>query len=482
MHVCAVGFIHEANTFRPPAGPETLCTATEFPTVSWQGQLLDGAAQVLDSAGIVMTVDSWVETVPGIGPLDHAATEGALARTVNAVRHAAPDAVLACIHGASVSVDFPSTDVELLRRLREVTGADCPIVVVNDPHGNIHPGLPSLADGLFGYRTTPHRDHATTGARAARLLSARLHGAGRAAPVIVHPPILVKGSLLSFTEEIGAPVPPAFSRLQRTARQLENSLGIQDISVNAGQGSSDVSHAGVSIVVNAPPSDHAAQEAAARMAGLAWELRDSLDAKPVLVSPDDAVSRALRRPGHTYLIDEGTDVGGGGANDGVEILAALARHNWPKAVLTLTDPGAVGYCAGRVGQSSVRVTLRCRDPLAARDSLDIVADSVAVHADATAVRVGGTIIRLTSAPAPATGPADYRRAGLDIDDATIIVVSASSRRDPHYVRAGDSLVSVNTTGASNPDPTNFTYRALRRPLFPLDSLRWGGPDFIAELL
>ena len=56
-----------------------------------------------------------------------------------------------------------------LKRIRTLVGADLPIVVSLDLHGNISPEFCDLVSALVIYRTYPHVDMAETGRRAARV-------------------------------------------------------------------------------------------------------------------------------------------------------------------------------------------------------------------------------------------------------------------------------------------------------------------------
>ena len=78
------------------------------------------------------------------------------------------------LHGAMVTQDHDDGEAELLRRVRSVIGA-LPLVVSLDWHANLSREAFELCDAIAIFRTYPHLDMATTGARCFRLLERRLH-------------------------------------------------------------------------------------------------------------------------------------------------------------------------------------------------------------------------------------------------------------------------------------------------------------------
>lgn len=64
----------------------------------------------------------------------------------------------------------------LLRRVREVVGAEVKIAVSYDLHANLSAGLVDPVDVLVAYRTNPHWDLAPTGFRAGNRLIRALRG------------------------------------------------------------------------------------------------------------------------------------------------------------------------------------------------------------------------------------------------------------------------------------------------------------------
>ena len=116
---------------------------------------------------------------------------------------------------------MPSHGTDVASILREEIGPTAKVVVINDPHGNITPEWEDVAGALLSYKTTPHRDQRRTGRRAAQLLLGLLSASDSwDRPRVTRVPILLKGSLLSYTQPVVQSQPP-FAQLRTKARELE---------------------------------------------------------------------------------------------------------------------------------------------------------------------------------------------------------------------------------------------------------------------
>ncbi len=86
------------------------------------------------------------------------------------------DAVYLDLHGAMVTQDYEDGEGELLRRVRAIVGPSIPVVISLDLHANVTRAMLEYCDAMTIYRTYPHLDMATTGARAYDLLLPLLAG------------------------------------------------------------------------------------------------------------------------------------------------------------------------------------------------------------------------------------------------------------------------------------------------------------------
>jgi microcystin degradation protein MlrC len=82
---------------------------------------------------------------------------------------------------------------------------------------------------------------------------------------------------------------------------------------------------------------------------------------------------------------------------------------------------------------------------------------------------------LTERPTSQIHPQYFRAVGIDPRAKRIVVVqSAHLFRDAFEVeeRIPRMVIEVDTPGITSPDVHRFTYRKVRRPIFPLDDCEW----------
>jgi microcystin degradation protein MlrC len=94
------------------------------------------------------------------------------------------------------------------------------------------------------------------------------------------------------------------------------------------------------------------------------------------------------------------------------------------------------------------------------------------------VRCGATDVVLTERATTQTHPGYFRVAGIEPRERKIVVVQSA-----HLFRAAFEvqeripamILEVDTPGITSPNAARFSYRHVRRPIFPLDDFDWS-PD------
>ena len=496
MRVEIGGFVHETNTFHP--SPTTLAEFRE-PTGTWvEGDTLletfAGTRSVLGGMIAVGRARGWT-LVPTLYA-DGGATTGLIAAEaietirralVDGVAAARADGVLLFLHGAAAAEGLADPEAVVLRDVRAAVGPTVPVVVVYDLHANIGLEWLEYATAIIGYKTAPHTDFYERGAEGAELLDRTLRGEVRPAVAAHKPPILVKSGLMSMTDAPLALIKPPMFWLMERARELEREPGILNVSVAAGFGDADTPTTGMTILVTADGDRALAQRYADELGDLAWRLRRGFDTALVLTPVDQAIARALstdRWP--VILADQGNNTAGGSPGDGTAILAGLQAAGRPDAALFIRDAAAVAasWAAGvgaavdlAVGgkldpSSGAPVRLRGEVRLLTVGGAAHVVDGRPVSFGRTAVvRCGRTDLVLTEHPTSQTHPGYFRAVGIEPRERRLTVVqSAHLFREAFEVRERipRMIVEVDSPGITSPDARRFTYRHLRRPIYPLD--------------
>ena len=187
MRIAVGGFLHESHSFAPrptvyadfvqPGGfPPLTGGADLLPTLRGSSSGLGGAIAAAEAAGAALVPLTWCIANPA-GPVQDEAFEriaALIGAGLSAALDAGPlDGVYLDLHGAAVSVGFADMEGELLRRVRRIVGA-APVTASLDPHANMTRLMVDEADALAPYLTYPHVDMPAAGARAMRLLLARI--------------------------------------------------------------------------------------------------------------------------------------------------------------------------------------------------------------------------------------------------------------------------------------------------------------------
>jgi microcystin degradation protein MlrC len=186
MNVFVAGFHHETNTFAPsPADWAAFEAGAGYPAYArgtamlrqMEGTSLSigGFAQVARELGWTLLPSVWAGAMPS-NRVTAEAFERICAEITEDLRTGGFDAIYLDLHGAGVAEHVDDVEGELLQRIRAVVGPAVPVVASLDLHANVTERMLRHASAMTAFRTYPHVDMRETGARAARMLAARLAG------------------------------------------------------------------------------------------------------------------------------------------------------------------------------------------------------------------------------------------------------------------------------------------------------------------
>jgi microcystin degradation protein MlrC len=484
MRVAMGSIMQETNTFC--AEPATM---SDFaPHILRGDQILDvyagtrtGLGGFLDAARVegfdVVPLYSAQATSSGL-------TNGATFETLTgellaALQAALPvDGVLLALHGAMAADGALDADGEIVRRVRRVVGPDVPIAVELDFHANVSRALVEQVDILVGYDTYPHLDIYDRGVEAGTLLARRLRGQ-------ITPVCAWAGLPLLMVPQAQFTARPPMSELLAAAHRLEREPGMLAVTVSGGFCYADVPHAGLSVTAVADGDRARAAAAARRIAQAAWIQRERFRVSNHAVAA--AVARAVAAPrGPVILVDVGDNVGGGGSGDGTVLLRALLEAGAKGAVVTIADPAAVAAAiAAGVGAEVTlpvggKVDDRHGSPLTVTGRVRVITDGRYVHKGpfmtgapvymgrSVVLEVGGNDILLTERKTAPFDLQQLRSVGIEPTDRRIIVVKAAVAWRAAYEPIAAEIIEVDTPGVTSTDLRAFSFRHVRRPIYPLD--------------
>ncbi len=343
MKIAVGGFMHETNTFVPtptrfedfetPGEWPDFCAGAELPdTVRGANVAIAHFIAAAEAAGHEIQPLAWGMAMPG-GLVTAETFDHISDLILGELKRHTPDLVFLELHGAMVAEGHDDAETEFLRRVRDVTGPDVPIIGTLDLHANVTPDLVDLMDLLSAYRTYPHVDWGATGTRVFDWLG-RLEAWGWH-PARVHRriPYLMPTHAQSTMAE---PARALYARLE----EIEAESGVH-LSLNMGFSPADIACAGPSIIGYG--ADQACVDKAVDAltdAVLAAEPR-FLDEQAVPV--EGAVAMAMRLMGSVegpvVLADTQDNPGAGGPANTTGLIRELIAQSVEGAlVLVFHDP------------------------------------------------------------------------------------------------------------------------------------------------
>jgi microcystin degradation protein MlrC len=398
-----------------------------------------------------------------------------------------PDGVLLALHGAMVAEHDDDPDGALAQAVREAVGADAPIVLTLDPHGNVSDRLAAAVNGISAYRTHPHTDHFETGQRAAAMLARALAASELPQVHLARRPQL-RGFDSCRTEAGHGPMQEALA----LARGLEaQEPGIYEVSIHSGFGLADSWHTGPTAAVTAARRAQTFQAAAERMMDFAWANRARETFRLLAVEEALAAARAAPPgPGPIVLSDFGDAPGGGAYGDATAMLSALLRSGLPGIVFAgLLDPAAAA--AAHQAGIGARLTLDLGGhtdagfgggPVRVEASVEALSDGDYVNdgpyatgsfgrlGPSALLRTGNCRIFVNSIARNVLDRAQLRLVGLTPEACGVLSIKGMDATRAAFQPGSRAYIAFESGGIASRRGGQLPYRRLRRPIWPLDDV------------
>jgi microcystin degradation protein MlrC len=486
MRIAIAGFMHESNTFNPLLTDRAAFVAQSLtigPSLldEWRdahhevGGFIEAAR--IEGFEPVPLLMAWATPA---GPVADTVFDDITGQLCEPLRDSRADGLLLALHGAMVAQSHLDADGEVLARLRRAVGPDLPIAVTLDLHGNLSQRLIDHCDLAVAYRTCPHVDQRECGRRAAALLVRRLRGEIRPCQALAKPPLLL--NIMTHDTSL-----PPLLPFMEAARALEQQPGILAASLLPGFAYADVPQMGPSILVVSDGDAERARQAADRLADDLWQAREQF-AVP-LPNAATAVAQALHAAKcPVVLVDTGDNIGGGSAGDGTTLLRELLRQGAAESVVCLYAPDEVRQCVAAGVDSDVSLLVGGKvdrlhgEPLPLTGRVRLLHDGTYVEPDArhggrrvnhmgkTALieLPGRNLLVLNSLRHPPFSLGQLTCLGIKPEQQRILVVKAAIAYKAAYAPIAGTILAVDTPGLTAVNPQRFTYRHIRRPLYPLN--------------
>lgn len=490
LRIGIAGITQESNSFAPG-----FSTLRDFATVegddvvrSCQGTNTEvgGFLHGLNLLGAepIPLLSSWAVSA---GPVEDSAFDSLANLLLSKLAGQEFDGLLLALHGAWLSVSYPSADAELVRRIRRVVGPSLPIVVTLDSHANVTPSLLKEIDGLVGYATYPHVDMGETGEKAARVLCAIL--THKIKPYIYWLPI----PLLAPPQCATTDQSPIRDILKRIHVEIPSD-SVLSSSLFYVQPWLDLEKVQSCLVVVAKGESDLIPAALCRIAQGLWDRRAEFVVK--WTAPDRLVAAVVREKATPVIVSEAFDGPSGGApGDNPGLLSILLPcRNQLTACLFIVDPAAAqrafeigigGQYDGLLGASS---DLRFGEPVAIKARIRHLSDGEfvltgpvftgrRVSMGPTAVlEAGGMKVVVGSRPVFVIDPELYRSQHIEPAEQDIVAVKSPTLFRPGYASMLGCVVHLDMPGVCRGNLKKVPFVNLSRPIYPLDDFPWKGQE------
>ena len=496
MRIACLGMMHETNTFQ--SVPTTYEAFENF-------ELLRGDEITAQHATANSTVAGFFE---GAGrfefdlvPLIHAFTgptgtvtkdafDRIVGEMIDSLRSSGPfDGVLLGQHGAAVSEEYPDMDGEIARRVREVVGADTPVVMCLDLHSNITRVMIDNVDATVVYRTNPHLDPKPRAVEASEILVRTIRGEAKPVQWIEQLPMVINISKQATELE-------PMKSVMDDVRSVIERPGILSASCGQGYPYADVVEMGVSFVVVADGDLEAARDAAEWLAARTWANRALFGNDTP--TPTEAIAAAMSAPvgeGPTVVMDMGDNVGGGGSADSTHLLAEAQRQGAGELLMSLFDPEAVQECvaAGPGAEITLKVGGKTDDmhgqPIEVTGRVRAITDgrfeeptpihggfrffdygpTVALDLSPTnGLAEGNTLLLHTERGVGNMTRQQMYSAGIFPENYRVVIAKGVVSPRAAYEPIAREIVLADTPGVSSADLDSFTFTQRRKSLYPFE--------------
>lgn len=483
--IAVAGIIHETNSFAPGttevsdfrgewiAGKEAF-----FARYAGTKTSMGGAIDAANSEHVTLLPGFYTYATPS-GMVSAAAAEQLIDAVVQSVDEKI-DGLLVILHGAMVSESVADVEGEILSRFRKRFSSSLPIATTLDLHANISPKMVEHTDLLVGYDTYPHIDAYDRAVEAFQLLVRMIRSEIRPATHYEHTRMLIAPQAM-ITET--GPMKEIMDR----AFAMEKDDKVLNVTVAGGFPYSDIPDAGMSFVVTTDQDVQLAESLTKELIQMAWERRERFIVPEVSVK--EAVRQSLQSDEGPDIFIEGSDnVGGGAPADATHTLQHLTDLP-QKSLIVIRDVEAVRL-AHQLGVGGI---LDCQiggksdnlhgDPVPIKGKIRLLFDGVYDHvgpymtgqrADmgrTAVVEAGNLTVILTENRSAPWDLGHVLSVGLRPQDFKIIVVKSAVAWKTAFGTFAKKEFYVDTPGCCSANLNHFSYKHLKRPIYPLDSLQ-----------
>ena len=393
------------------------------------------------------------------------------------------DAVLLDLHGAMVTESYDDGEGELLRRIRAID-PHVPIAIALDFHTNLTSTMVDNCTVIDGYRTYPHVDMFETGKRAATSLFGILQGklqtkmSWKALPMMTH--------MLRQT-----PSKQPMKELMEKAVDLADSGLVMNASIFGGFPLADIPHVSLSVLTVDSITSTNGENLINEVCELAWERRREFIFESEELSESIHMAKNLDEfP--VIIADHGDNSGAGGSADDMTVLCEMLSQGLEGIVAgPIWDPEAVEQLITAGVGASVSLEVGGKT------------DVAAINQKGRSLFCDGTVANVTDGIFTIKGPMQtglqvnlgrsvlldidsakmliceqrwepydtgcFMQAGIDIETSKYILIKSRQHFRATFESIAKHIILAAGPGVCSSDYSQFEFRNLKRPVYPIDA-------------
>jgi len=466
--IFATGISQESNSFNPLKS-----TYNDFIIYKDQAFRDMPGVAVLINNGFDVKTSIWARAVPGgtlnfddflrlvdemLKPLEE--DEGSF------------DGVFLPMHGALDVEHIGSGETFIASRVREIVGPHVPIAAALDMHANIPYGLASTCNIIYGFRTAPHIDVAETHIRAAEFLTRAVNEGVLPRTELIRIPFMMPGENFMTSSGMGKEVIDSLPRLEQYAN-------VWCASYFVGMAWVDCPQNGAAVVLSGLGAMEDGLDAAKGLVNFVWDNRDRFKYQGLAMEPEEAVNFVIEHQSDRPVIvsDSADNVTAGAAGDNTAMLNLFLAAGIKNALFAaIIDPeGAVFAARHNVGDAIDIQIGGAFDKSSEKTMLDgalIKKITLAMEADkpnSCVLSYEGIDILLFDKRKPVFTEEVLNEHGLSLHDYNVLVVK-QGYLSPELDKVAKNSVMALTLGNCNQKIERLSYKKIKRPMYPLDSV------------
>ena len=475
MKIFTGGFHHESDTFNPiiTGVKDILVRRNDDFNFQMREDSLFGIISRLRERGHEVVTSLHARAVPN-GEWDKSVYLSLRYEFINSLKKALPvDGICLALHGSMRVKDLGKAETDILKQIKNIC-PNTPIVIALDMHATITEEMLSLIDGVVGYKCAPHTDTIETGEKAADILLDILDGK-KFCMSAYHIPMLIAGEQ---SETSTFPM----NEIMDDIRRKEEAKEVSSISLFMGFPWADVEENGITALAIATTKEKASN-VALTIANNVISHKDDFNFCTQAYEMQESIIKCKeeieKKSFPIILSDSGDNPTAGSSGDVTNFLKLILKEeklktlNPPIIYQAFYDPEVVNLAFESGINSVIKGSLGAKFDKVKSSPIDFEGRVISLcdnfqGSKIALINIDGIDVVVTHSHIGCYEPEMMRKLNIIPEERKVIVVKLGYL-EPELKKIANTAILVLSDGSSDEIFTRLNYRALPRPIYPLDN-------------